>query len=296
MNSTDEHSEAGIVVLQLLHICSAFCVIIHLYKFFKNKSTQNSPSKNLAFYCIILLVLYSVCPVSIWFVPLLRAHIYVAATKVTFITIFLYFMILTTTWLKFIMALDVYLCFRKIALQLRPRKPKFVLNCILGIGLPLLFTVLVYLLFHFSEASQMGSIRKVFHWTIIIIRILRIVPIVGAFWYIIFSNVERTELRTKFSLHIRLLVMLGAFSAMLTVVQIILVHFVFDGNLDKMWKSHAFKSLADNVINGCADSFGLIMEGLMIGICFTFRKFTFDWELIGMKEKVAFFHFLGRYC
>lgn len=178
-------------------------------------------------------------------------------------------LMLTTTFHKFIIGLDICLSFRQIALYLHPtsgpQNKKFLFYCLSGAGIPLLYTFIF--VFVFPERDR--AYRFVTHiWAIRIIHMARLIPIFGAFWYLRLASMDKNELWMRFSLHIRLLVMLGGFSAALGVSELF---FAKDDECNEIRRNRPFDRPYF-----FAYLFGSILEGTIIGVCFTFKKDTFQ--------------------
>lgn len=242
-----------------LCIPSTICLITHFYKFITSPKPQSLPTKNLTFYCFLLFTFHII----------LLSHLNGFKPILPYGFIIMTYLMLSTTSFKFIIALDICWCFRQIALYLQspsgPQNTKFFIYCFLGGGVPFLYT---FLSLFIHSNKHVEFLCKTLTWAMRITRIVRLIPIIGSFWYMSLASIDKTELWTRFSLHIRLLVMLGGFSAVLGVLELISCE--FHGEVDE---KNIFRN--SDWIYFFVQFIGAVLEGLTIGIFFTFRKDTF---------------------
>lgn len=188
-------------------------------------------------------------------------------------------LMLTMTLIKFFIAIDACFCFRNIALHLQgssnSTNTKFTIYCFLSTSITLIYSSVWYV---FSN----NGIDDTWYDPYVamrVIRIIRLIPIAGAFYYLRSASMDKKVLWSRFSLHIRLLAMLGGFSAIITIAEIFSLNGVInlnininddDGNNDVSVNANNMYFL----ING----FGTILERAVIGILFTFKKDTFRFQ------------------
>lgn len=250
--------------------------MIHFYKFFRSGkiSSQTLATKNLTFYCFLLFAYLLLVFRIRFFLSSDSVILYHRFDALVYYTHVAYiYMRHSLSFFKLIMALDIFLCFRNISLHLQRPPPgnqnnKFYAYCLLGISIPAVYLYLTH---------NVYTIRFTKEELLTFIRIARLIPTVGAFWYIRSTSIDKSELWVKFSLYIRLLIMLGGLAALLSVSQVYLkisLHFS-DYSLDEdssvlvrdnLRMQHFFSGILDT----CT-----VLEGIIIGIFFTFKKDTF---------------------
>lgn len=246
----------------IIGLPSIVCLLIHLCKFFRSKSPQRLATKNLTVYCFILLInnFFNISDTWTYLRDLLY-EFFVLGNFGVMRFIYLY-SVFVTTFFKFIIAIELYLCFRKVALYLQrssgTRNRTFIICVISGVSIPLGVTILLY----FLEDPIMSAYKF-----LAMIRVVRLIPVVGAFCYIRSASIHRNDLFTKFALQLRLLLMIGGISAALSLVEVIIMNFVFEGDEDRELEIGHDIFIIHNM--------GTALEGLLIGILFTFRKNTF---------------------
>lgn len=228
-------------------ILSILCLITHLYKFCTSESPQSLPTKNLTFYCFFLLVSFlyeftraalrgSCCEIFCWIS---------------------FYKLLTIPFLKFIIALDVCICLRNTVLRFERTSGSyngtFILYCILGTGIPLLSVLLLGRLVEDSFKVYAVVLKMATG-----IRFMRLVLFFCVLRYIRLASFGKTLLIPNVLLHIRLVVVIGALSAISDIVDLICM--AVDYKIEFL---------------GRIPQLGIVFEGFVIGMCFTFKKDTF---------------------
>lgn len=260
------------LVLTVTCALSTAFLAIHLYKFLRSPSPQSLSSKNLTLYCFILL-LHNIYTELDWYDFL--HYLYSSLDEVIPMFIHIYTR-LTITFFKFIIALEICLCFRQVAVYFQkpsgPQNKKFVICVISGLGIPLLPTFIAFYFSGYFHADPKPltdySNDSGFFQFMAFLRIARLIPVLGAFWYLRSASIDKHELLTNFSLHVRLLMMIGGTAALLGVVEVIIVKFV-------MPQGNEVGKTEIGLLFAVAYDVGAMLEGLLIGILFTFKQSTF---------------------
>lgn len=258
-----------------IYVLSTVFIVIHLYKFFHSINKQSLATKNLTLYCFFLIVIH------FWVFFLFEMQFFLHAVPSFFLTewfvlISFQYLVLTTTFFKFIMAVDLCWSFRKVALYLQApsvhQDGKFLVYGFLGTSFPLLCTaVCTYV--DFDYLYKLAALAYLYYTTNII-RILRLIPILGAFWYIRSASMSKAELWKRFSLHMRLIIMLGGFSAVFGTLELFL-QWMVDSWSSPYHHSNKVEITEYQKIYFYVDFVSIFLEGIVIGIFFTFKDDTF---------------------
>ncbi|XP_065203511.1 uncharacterized protein LOC135833671 [Planococcus citri] len=249
------------IPLLIMQLISFICVIVHFYKFFTSKTKQRLATKNLTFYCGCLALKYSCA----FYCTALASDFSKTSNKYCIRAfVFIHQLVMTMALFKTIMALDIYLCFRKIALFLEthssgPQNGKFVVYCTCSIGVPLIWRILLEFV-----CSDGRDIDLIVPWTALAVRIARVGPILGAFWYLWSASFDKNVLFAKYSMHIRLIMMIGGVSAVSDAAQF--VNMIFFTRLADVDGLNAYLQI---------HFIAAALEGVIIGMCFTFKDDTF---------------------
>lgn len=240
--------EIIIILFNLLaYILSIITMIIHLFKFFNSKQKQNLQIKNLTSYCACLLVMYLYIIISVTSIP----KLYPASFYVTD----LYIHVAASC---FLLIMAFYTCMCIIVSQKGYHFPcsderQLVIYSVIGWMVPVPLSLMIY----FLESSPFFRIT-----TILFIRFLAVIPFFISLWYIKSIGWNRTNIIKNFVIHVRLLILTGAISFIPnTIYGIFLL-------LDEQAKSTTvFAVIAETLY---------LWEGFIVGLCFTFRKGTFE--------------------
>ena len=249
------------VVVFIFYIISFICVIIHLLRFFLSEGSQRWTTKFLTFYCFILFLIYLNFTHGI----VGQRVVNIAWSYNKTIDYVLNFM---TNCLKLIMAIDIFWCFRGVALYLKhpslSHTKKFLVYCLSGTLIPLFYYISIELLFSEDEAP------RIFIWTEYVLHLIRLIPICGAFWYIKFSSGKRSHLWKNLQLQIRLLILIGGSTSTIDLFSV-LIAIMYRTTGESIFPTNALQTF---VLHFKYSS--IFIEGTIIAIAFTFRKSSFQ--------------------
>lgn len=271
MEIVDIYVFGGLFLTSCLYGSSVICVIIHLYKFFmRPMKTRSFPTKNLAFYCFLLLLFY-LSALMTFMNELFYENLFSLSA---FSGFFLGYVALAMAFFELIIVLDTCACLIKISFNLPPQieiqNIKFFVYCLVCTSTSLVCYILWFAYWKKypdlqPDQSLIYSFYLLFPSTCIFrVSVACVILIFSTFLFVKLAKIDETELRAKFFQHIRLLLLLGGFSAFLIILQL-LTPTVSGEHTDISYLSlTAFPFFVN------------FPKGFTIGLFFTFKKHEFQ--------------------